>query len=101
MTEKLPNIHPGKILFEEFMLPYKLSQNHLAKDLGISPRRVNEIVHGKRSITADTAIRLSQYFGTSSQFWMGLQDDYELEEAAAKHPIKVERFNKKNIAMTV
>jgi len=97
MTEKLPNTHPGKILFEEFMLPYNLSQNHIAKDLGISPRCVNEISHGKRSITADTTIRLSQYFGTSSQFWMGLQDDYKLEEAAAKHTIKVEQFNRKNV----
>ena len=77
---KLPNIHPGEILKEEFMIPFKLSQNKLARGVGVSPRRINEIVLGKRSITADTALRLSLYFGTSEEFWMGLQDDYELEE---------------------
>ncbi len=83
MSQKLPNIHPGLILLEEFMIPFKLTQNRLAKDLGVPPRRINEIVHGKRSITADTALRLAHYFGTSAQFWMGLQDDFELEEAKA------------------
>ena len=77
---KMHNIHPGEILREEFMVPFKLSQNKLARGVGVSPRRINEIVLGKRAITADTALRLSLYFGTSEEFWMGLQDDYELEE---------------------
>lgn len=75
----LKNIHPGEILAEEFLIPLEISQTKAAKDMGVSPRRINEIVLGKRSITADTALRLSLYFGTSEYFWMGLQDDYELE----------------------
>ncbi|MFZ1730683.1 MAG: HigA family addiction module antitoxin [Bacteroidota bacterium] len=75
-------MHPGEILFEEFMLPAGLSQNKLAIALAISPRRINKIVNGKRSITADTAIRLAQYFGNSEQFWMNLQSFYELEAVA-------------------
>lgn len=74
-------LHPGEVLFEEFMLPMKISQNELGRALGVSPRRINEIVHGKRGVTADTALRLARYFGTSSQFWMGLQADYDLETA--------------------
>lgn len=80
-TRKLPPIHPGEVLFEEFMRPMGISQNQLGRDLGVPPRRINEIVHGKRGITADTALRLSRYFGTSAQFWMGLQADYDLETA--------------------
>ena len=76
----LKNIHPGEILQEEFLLPMNLSQTRAAKDMGVSPRRINEIVLGKRSITADTAMRFSLYFGTSELFWMGLQDDYDLDE---------------------
>ncbi|NCQ43419.1 MAG: HigA family addiction module antidote protein [Shewanella frigidimarina] len=76
----LKNIHPGEVLQEEFLLPMGLSQTRAAKDMGVSPRRINEIVLGKRSITADTAMRLSLYFGTSELFWMGLQDDYDLDE---------------------
>jgi len=79
MTE-LANIHPGEILFEEFLEPMELSQNRLAREIDVPPRRINEIVHGKRAITADTAVRLARYFGTSEKFWMGLQSDYELEE---------------------
>ena len=75
----LKNIHPGEVLIEEFLIPFRISQTRAAKDMGVSPRRINEIIHGKRSITADTALRLSLYFGTSEYFWMGLQDDYELE----------------------
>jgi addiction module HigA family antidote len=78
---RLRNIHPGEVLLEEFLKPSGLSQNALAREMGVPPRRVNEIVLGKRSITADTAIRLSKHFGTSEQFWMGLQADYDLEEA--------------------
>lgn len=81
MTKKLPNIHPGEVLFEEFIAPMGISQNRIARDIGVPPRRINEIVHGKRAITADTAVRLAKYFGVSEQFWMGLQADYDLEEA--------------------
>lgn len=80
----LDNIHPGEILLEEFLQPMNLSQNALARSIGVPPRRVNEIVLGKRAITADTAVRLAKFFGTSAKFWMGLQDDYDLEEAEKK-----------------
>lgn len=86
MSENLKNIHPGEILLEEFLKPLGLSQNKIAHDIGVTPRRVNEIVLGRRRITADTAIRLAYFFGTSEEFWMGLQDDYELEEA--RHTLK-------------
>lgn len=79
--KKLPNIHPGEILLEEFLSPMGISQNRLARDIGVPPRRINEIVHGNRAVTADTALRLARYFGTSEAFWMGLQSDYDLEEA--------------------
>ena len=78
---KLLNIHPGEILLEEFLKPMEISQNRLARDIGVPPRRINEIVHGKRAVSADTALRLARYFGTSEGFWMGLQADYDLEEA--------------------
>lgn len=77
---KLKNIHPGEILLEEFLNPMGISQNALARAIGVPPRRINEIVLGKRGITADTALRLSRAFGTSEGFWMGLQADYDLEE---------------------
>jgi addiction module HigA family antidote len=77
---KLKNIHPGEILLEEFLVPMGISQNALARAVGVPPRRINEIVLGKRGITADTALRLSRAFGTSDGFWMGLQADYDLEE---------------------
>ena len=77
--QKLPNIHPGEVLLEEFLKPMKLSQYRLAKDLNIPQTRVSQIVKGKRSVTADTALRLSKYFGTSARFWLGLQADYDLE----------------------
>ena len=79
--KKIPTIHPGEILFEEFLKPMNISQNQLGRDLNVSPRRVNEIIHGKRSITADTALRLAAYFGNSASFWLGLQMDYELDIA--------------------
>jgi addiction module HigA family antidote len=81
MPEKLPNVHPGEVLLEEFLKPLSLSQNRLARDLSVPPRRVNEIVLGKRAITPDTALRFARYFGTSERFWLGLQLDYDLEEA--------------------
>lgn len=77
---KLKNIHPGEILREEFLTPLGISQNALARAIGVPPRRINEIVLGKRGITADTALRLARAFGTSEGFWMGLQADYDLEE---------------------
>ena len=77
----LPNIHPGEILLEEFLTPMGISQNRLARAMDVPPRRINEIVHGKRAVTADTALRLARALGTSEQFWMGLQADYDLEEA--------------------
>ena len=80
-TKKLPPIHPGEILHEEFLEPMGISQYRLAKSLSVSPRRINEIVHGKRAITADTAIRLARYFGTSPQLWMNLQGRYDLDVA--------------------
>jgi addiction module HigA family antidote len=79
--KSLPNIHPGEILLEEFLAPMGISQNRLARAMGVPPRRINEIVHGKRAVTADTALRLARALGTSEQFWMGLQADYDLEEA--------------------
>jgi len=86
----LPNIHPGEVLLEEFLRPLGISQNKLARAMGVPPRRINEIVHGKRAITADTALRLARALGTSEQFWMGLQADYDLEEArkAARDDLK-------------
>ncbi len=78
----LSNIHPGEILLEEFLKPMQISQNELARSIFVSPRRINEIIQGKRSVTANTAIRLGRYFGVSAKFWLGLQDDYDLEEAS-------------------
>ena len=74
-----PPIHPGEVLLEEYLSPLGLSQYRLAKDISVPPRRINEIVHGKRSITADTALRLSRYLGTSERFWLNLQTHYDLE----------------------
>ena len=79
MANKLPPIHPGKILLEEFLEPIGISQYRLAKDISVPPRRINEIVLGKRSITPDTALRLSLYFGLSERFWMNLQTRYDIE----------------------
>jgi len=77
--KKFPPIHPGEILLEEFLKPMDISQYRLAKDIGVPARRINEIVHGKRSITADTALRLARYFRVSERFWMNLQSRYDLE----------------------
>jgi len=79
MEEKLAPVHPGEVLLEEFLKPMELSQNRLAIDMGVPSRRVNEIVLGKRRITAGTALRLARYFGMSPQFWLGLQMDYDLD----------------------
>ena len=77
--KKLPSIHPGEILMEEFLKPMGISQYRLAKDITVPPRRINEIVHGKRAITADTALRLGRFFGMSPHFWLNLQTRYDLE----------------------
>ena len=79
--KNMPPLHPGEILQEEFLGPMEISQYRLAKNIGVSPRRINEIVHGKRAVTADTALRLGQYFKISPQFWLGLQMDYDLDVA--------------------
>jgi addiction module HigA family antidote len=79
--KKLKPVHPGKVLLEEFLKPMNLSQNRLAISIGVDARRINEIVHGERRVTADTALRLSRFFGNSAQFWMGLQCDYDLDVA--------------------
>jgi addiction module HigA family antidote len=79
MTAKLAPIHPGEILLEEFIEPLGVTQNRVAVAIAVPPRRINEIVHGKRRITADTALRLGRYFGTSAQFWINLQSHYDLE----------------------
>ena len=78
MSDKLNPVHPGEVLLEEFLKPMNLSQNRLAIDIGVDARRINEIVLGGRSVTADTALRLSRYFGVSPQFWLGLQAEYDL-----------------------
>ncbi|MEI6639186.1 MAG: HigA family addiction module antidote protein [Chlorobium sp.] len=79
--ERLRNIQPGEVLMEEFLLPFGISAYRLAKDIGIPQTRISEIVKGHRRITADTALRFSQYFGNSAKFWLGLQDDYDIEES--------------------
>ena len=89
--KKIAPIHPGQILQEEFLKPLGISQNKLGTALGVSPRRVNEIVHGKRSITADTALRLSRYFGNSATFWLGLQMDFDLDMANDALAARIQR----------
>jgi antitoxin HigA-1 len=84
---KLKNIHPGEVLFEEFLIPFGISAYKLAKDISIPQTRVSQIIKGNRKITADTALRLSKYFGNSAKFWLGLQDDFDLEEANAKSSV--------------
>ena len=88
---KMPPIHPGEVLLEEFLKPMGISQYRLAKDISVPPRRINEIVHGKRAITADTALRLARYFGNSAQFWLGLQMDYDLNMAEDVLSDRIER----------
>jgi addiction module HigA family antidote len=88
--KRLPNIHPGEILLEEFLKPFKISAYKLSKDIGIPQTRTSEILKGKRRITADTALRLSYYFGNSARFWLGLQVDYDIEEEKRN---KIEELN--------
>ncbi|OFY54437.1 MAG: addiction module antidote protein, HigA family [Bacteroidetes bacterium GWF2_49_14] len=84
--EKLANIHPGEILLEEFLVPMNISAYRLSKDLDIPQTRISQIIKGNRRITADTALRLSAYFGTTAKFWLGLQDDYDLEFEGTLNP---------------
>ena len=99
-----PPIHPGEMLKEEFLKPMRISQYRLAKDINVPPRRINEIVLGKRAISADTALRLSRYFGNSAEFWLGLQTHYELDVANDKLGNKLKKevkiYNIKEIAVT-
>jgi len=94
---KIPPLHPGEVLFEEFLKPMNISQNQLGRDLGVSARRINEIIHGKRSITADTALRLARYFDNSPQFWLGLQMDYDLDVDTDRLSHRIEREVKKSV----
>ena len=91
MTDKLPPIHPGEILLEEFLEPMGISQYRLAKDLSVPPRRINEIVLGKRAITPDTALRLSLFFGLSERFWINLQSRYDIEVEKDKLENRLEK----------
>ena len=89
--KRLAPVHPGEILLEEFLKPLGVSQYRLAKDISVPPRRINEIVHGKRSVTADTALRLARYFGTSERFWLNLQTQYDLEREKDRLAGRLER----------
>ena len=99
--EKLKNIHPGEILLEEFLVPLEITSYRLSKDLKIPQTRISEIIKGNRRITADTALRLSQYFGNSAKFWLGLQDDFDIEEETENKKQELEsikRFNVQKVA---
>ena len=89
--KKLPPVHPGEILRDEFLIPLNISQYRLAKDISVSARRINEIVQGKRGITADTALRLARYFGSSERLWLNLQTRYDLEVAKDRLGQRLER----------
>ena len=99
--QKLKNIHPGEILLEEFLIPLEISAYRLSKDLKIPQTRISEITKGNRRITADTALRLSQYFGNSAKFWLGLQDDFDIEEGKEsnkKELQSIKRFEIQKVA---
>jgi len=91
MSKKMAPVHPGEVLQEEFLVPMGLSQNALARALGVPPRRINEIVHGTRRVTADTALRLARFFDMSPEFWLGLQMDHDLDVESDQSMTKVER----------
>lgn len=91
--EKLANIHPGEILNSEFLEPLDISAYRLSKDLKIPQTRISEIIKGRRRITADTALRLSKYFGNSAKFWLGLQDDYDIEEKRSEKKAELDKIN--------
>lgn len=99
--EKLANVHPGEVLNLEFLEPLEISAYRLSKDLKIPQTRISEILKGRRRITADTALRLSKYFGNSAKFWLGLQDDFDIEEEQAQKKSEldeIEKFDTKNVA---
>lgn len=93
--DRLNNIHPGEILKEEFLIPLKISAYKLSKELGIPQTRISQIIKGKRRITADTALRLSSYFGISAKFWLGLQDDFDIEEEKSTQSVIFEKIRSK------
>ena len=95
IMERLDNIHPGEILLEEFMKPMDITAYRLSKDLKIPQTRVSEIIKGRRRISADTALRLSRYFGNSAKFWLGLQDDFDLEKELNKRKTEFQRIKKR------
>ena len=99
--EKLSNIHPGEILFHEFLEPLEISAYRLSKDLNIPQTRVSQIVKGNRRVTADTALRLSKYFGNSAKFWLGIQDDFDIEEEKESKEVElkaIKHYGSKNVA---
>ena len=99
--EKLANVHPGEILNFEFLEPFEITAYRLSKDLKIPQTRISEIIKGRRRITADTALRLSKYFGNSAKFWLGLQDDFDIEEERMEKKAEldgIEKFENKNVA---
>ena len=91
MSDTLSPVHPGEVLLEEFLIPAGLSQYRLAKDMSVPPRRINEIVHAKRAVTADTALRLARYFGTTPRFWLNLQAQYDLDQESDRLGDRLER----------
>jgi len=94
----LRNIHPGEILLEEFLIPLEITAYRLAKDTGTPQTRISQIIKGKRRITADTALRLSSYFGNTPQFWLGLQTDYDIEEEKRNHAGVLRRIRQRGVA---
>ncbi|TVR77742.1 MAG: addiction module antidote protein, HigA family [Chitinophagaceae bacterium] len=99
--KKLANVHPGEVLYYEFLEPLEITAYRLSKELNIPQTRISEIIKGKRRITADTALRLSKYFGNSAKFWLGLQDDYDIEEEKAEKKNELDKINvfeNKNVA---
>ena len=94
--KKLDNIHPGEVLKEEFLEPLNITAYRLSKDLGIPQTRISEILKGRRRISADTALRLSKYFGNSAKFWLGLQDDYDIEEELSAKKREFQKIKKRN-----
>ena len=91
MAKRLPPVHPGEVLLEEFLTPMGISQYRLAKDINVPPRRINEIVHGTRGVSADTALRLGRYFRTSERFWLNLQAQYDLDVEHDRSGDRIER----------
>ena len=95
---ELANIHPGEVLNEEFLMPYAITAYRLSKDIGIPQTRISQIIKGKRRITADTALRLAKYFGTSAQFWLGLQNDFDIEEQKIKIQTELYEINEVRVS---